>query len=106
MSKNIIIGLSAISFIIVTSQVVAAPKSIVLPVETAKLKESTHPGYMIALQKCSICHSADYINLQPPGMNLKQWTAEVSKMQQAYGAPISDSEAKLIGEYLAAAYEH
>ena len=85
-------------------QVIAAPKSIQLPEETAKFKESIHPGYLIAQQKCSICHSADYINLQPPGMNLKQWTAEVTKMQHAYGAPITDDDIKVIGEYLATTY--
>lgn len=82
----------------------AAPRAIELPEETAKLKPSDHPGYSIALQKCAICHSADYINLQPPGMNLNQWTAEVGKMQHAYGAPITDDEVKLIGAYLATTY--
>lgn len=82
----------------------AAPKSIQLPEETAKFKESTHPGYMIAQQKCSICHSADYINQQPSGMNLKQWTNEVTKMQHAYGAQINDDDIKIIGEYLATTY--
>jgi len=90
------------AFLIITAcQAVGAPRSIKLPEETVRLKQSTHPGYQAALQKCSICHSADYINLQPPGMNLKQWAAEVGKMQHAYGAPINDEEVKLIGEYLA-----
>lgn len=82
----------------------AAPLSITLPPETAALKPSTLPGYTLALQKCSTCHSADYINFQPPGMSLAQWTAEASKMQQAYGAPISDQDVKIIGAYLAATY--
>lgn len=104
MLKKNLTRLSALSLMLVAGLAIAAPKSIVLPDETATLKQSTHPGYMIALQKCSICHSADYINLQPPGMTLKQWTAEVGKMQHAYGAPISDEEVKLIGEYLATTY--
>lgn len=83
---------------------IAAPHTVTLPAETAKLKESILPGYMIAQQKCAICHSADYINLQPPGMTLKQWTAEATKMQHAYGAPITDDDIKLIGEYLAVTY--
>ncbi|MDB5966566.1 MAG: cytochrome, partial [Polaromonas sp.] len=37
-----------------------------LPAETAKLKPSRLPGYQLALQKCGICHSADYIAQQPP----------------------------------------
>src|SRR5438045_8912164 len=82
----------------------AAPLSITLPAETVALKPSTLPGYPLAQQKCSICHSADYINFQPPGMSLAQWTAEAGKMQQVYGAPISDQEVKGIGAYLAVHY--
>jgi cytochrome c551/c552 len=68
------------------------------------LRESELPGYTIALQKCGICHSADYINYQPPAMNQSQWTAEMKKMQHSYGAPISEQEIELIGAYLAVAY--
>ncbi|WP_085718830.1 c-type cytochrome [Pseudomonas sp. B28(2017)] len=82
----------------------AAPLSITLPPETAALKPSTLPGYSLARQKCSICHSADYINFQPPGMSLAQWTAEAGKMQHVYGAPISDQEVNVIGAYLAVTY--
>ncbi|MGJ7518022.1 c-type cytochrome [Pseudomonas baetica] len=82
----------------------AAPLSITLPPETAKFKPSTLPGYALAQQKCSTCHSADYINFQPPGMSLAQWTAEASKMQHVYGAPISDQDVSIIGAYLAVTY--
>jgi cytochrome c551/c552 len=75
-----------------------------LPQETAKLKQSKLPGYQVAMQKCAICHSADYINQQPPGMNQAQWTAEVRKMEHAYAAPLSDAEVNQIGEYLAVTY--
>lgn len=100
MTRTFVIAAS----LLISFQGIAAPKSIALPEENAKFKESVHPGYLIAQQKCSICHSADYINLQPPGMNLKQWTAEVTKMQHAYGAPITDDDIKVIGEYLATTY--
>jgi cytochrome c551/c552 len=82
----------------------AAPFSITLPPETAAFKPSTLPGYPLARQKCSICHSADYISFQPPGMSLAQWTAEAGKMQHVYGAPISDQEVNVIGAYLAVTY--
>jgi cytochrome c551/c552 len=82
----------------------AAPLTITLPAETAKLRPSSLPGYQIAMQKCATCHSADYVNYQPPGMSLKQWTAEMSKMQHLYGAPISDDEVNKIGAYLAVTY--
>jgi cytochrome c551/c552 len=78
--------------------------SIKLPPETAALKPSTLPGYQLALQKCGICHSADYIQLQPPAMSQPQWTAEVRKMQHAYAAPLSEQDIGAIGEYLAVTY--
>lgn len=86
------------------TQATSAPNTIQLPAETAKLRPSELPGYAIAMQKCAICHSADYVNYQPPGMTQPQWTAEMVKMQHAYGAPLSDSEVKQIGAYLAVAY--
>ncbi|SCK18582.1 sulfite dehydrogenase (cytochrome) subunit SorB [Variovorax sp. HW608] len=83
----------------------AAPaKPIQLPAETVKLKPSSLPGYVVAQQKCAMCHSADYIAYQPPGMTVAQWTAEMTKMQHLYGAPISDVEVKVLGVYLAATY--
>lgn len=82
----------------------AAPLLITLPPETAVFKPSGLPGYPLAQQKCSTCHSADYINFQPPGMTLAQWTAEASKMQHVYGAPISDQDVSIIGAYLAVTY--
>ena len=82
----------------------AAHADIKLPPVTAKLRPSPLVGYTVATQKCAICHSADYVNYQPPGMTLPQWTAEMAKMQHAYGAPIDETEIKQIGAYLAVAY--
>lgn len=90
--------------ICLASMASAAPLTITLPPETAALKPSALPGYPLAQQKCSTCHSADYINFQPPGMSLAQWTAEAGKMQHVYGAPISDQDVTIIGAYLAATY--
>ena len=104
MIKNHLLKSATLLILLTTNHALAAPKTIALPPEKATLKESIHPGYAIAQQKCSICHSADYINLQPLGMNLMQWTKEVTKMQHAYGAPITDDDIKVIGQYLATTY--
>jgi cytochrome c len=88
----------------VSRQPEATAKNIELPPETAKLKPANLPGYQIAAAKCGICHSADYISFQPPGMTQAQWTAEMKKMQHAYGAPLDDDEVKLLGIYLAVTY--
>jgi cytochrome c551/c552 len=96
-----------ISALLAASAVVAfaaAPEDIQLPPETVRLRPSKLPGFEIATQKCSICHSADYIAYQPPRMNQAQWTAEVTKMHATYGAPIDTTEIKLVGIYLTAAY--
>jgi cytochrome c551/c552 len=81
-----------------------AVQSVTLPLETAKLKPSKLAGYQVAMQKCGICHSADYISQQPPAMTAVQWTAEVRKMEHAYAAPLTDSDVAQIGEYLAVTY--
>lgn len=81
-----------------------AVQTVTLPLETARLKPSKLAGYQIAMQKCGICHSADYISQQPPAMTALQWTAEVRKMEHAYAAPLSDSDVAQIGEYLAVTY--
>lgn len=87
------------SCVLIGFSALAAPPDIKLLPDTSKL-----PGYAIAVQKCAICHSADYVNYQPPGMTQTQWTAEMAKMQHTYGAPISDDEVKQVGAYLAVAY--
>lgn len=96
--------LSAAAAISISNLAVADTKTITLPADTSTLRESTLPGYAIAQQKCGICHSADYISYQPPGMTLEQWTAEMNKMQHSYGAPISAEEIEQLGAYLAVAY--
>ncbi len=52
---------------------------------------------------CSICHSLDYITMQPK-FTKAQWTAEVNKMIKVMGAPIPEADAKIITDYLAAQY--
>jgi mono/diheme cytochrome c family protein len=53
---------------------------------------------------CGACHSLDYIQMNSPFLNATGWNAEVTKMIKAMGAPISDSDAKTIAEYLAKNY--
>ncbi|WP_076416719.1 hypothetical protein [Shewanella sp. UCD-KL12] len=78
--------------------------SISLPMDNTKLKPLALPGYGLAQSKCHLCHSVDYVMYQPPEMNLKEWTGEMYKMRNEYGAPISDDEAKFIAAYLSVAY--
>ncbi|MEJ1936882.1 hypothetical protein WDZ92_42355 [Nostoc sp. NIES-2111] len=80
----------------------AAPVTYQLPAETAQLRPG--PGLETARNNCSACHSADYMAMQPPGKGKAFWEAEVAKMIKTYKAPISDTDAKVISEYLAENY--
>jgi hypothetical protein len=62
------------------------------------------PGVELAQRYCLICHSADYVSTQPPHMPAAFWQNEVTKMRNAYGAPIPDDAAKAIADYLATTY--
>ena len=53
---------------------------------------------------CAACHSLDYIRMNSPFLSAAGWDAEVSKMINAFGAPISAADAKIIGDYLKANY--
>lgn len=81
----------------------ASALEITLPPETAALKPSTLPGYQKALQNCTACHSAQYMQTQPASSHA-WWTAEVSKMKHVYGAPIADADMSAIAEYMFATY--
>lgn len=48
---------------------------------------------------CVICHSAALVATQPDFPE-KTWTSIVTKMRKTFGAPVSDSAAKIIIQYL------
>lgn len=50
---------------------------------------------------CLACHSAGMVLNQPP-FSRETWSATVNKMIHVYKAPVSDADAALIVEYLAA----
>jgi sulfite dehydrogenase (cytochrome) subunit B len=62
------------------------------------------PGRDTVEGNCGACHSLVYIQMNSPFLNAAGWNAEVSKMMKAFGAPISDADAKTISDYLAANY--
>lgn len=68
-----------------------------LPPETAKLKPG--PGMDVTSRSCTICHSVDYIYMQPP-LTREQWTATVMKMKKVFGAPIAENDVAIIVNYL------
>ncbi len=72
-----------------------------LPPETGAFKQDR--GAEIANGQCLICHSVEYVVLQPP-MPRAFWKSSVQKMQQKYGAPIPDDQVEALADYLARNY--
>jgi sulfite dehydrogenase (cytochrome) subunit B len=58
------------------------------------------PGLEQVENGCNSCHSLDYIQMNSPFPNAALWDAEVTKMIKAFGAPISEADAKTIADYL------
>lgn len=72
-----------------------------LPPETTKLERG--PGVEVATAQCLLCHSADYIAIQPP-LNRATWAATVTKMKDKYGAPILPDATNALVNYLVKTY--
>ena len=58
------------------------------------------PGLDKVEGNCGSCHTLDYIVMNSPFPNAALWDAEVTKMIKAFGAPITEADAKEIAEYL------
>jgi len=87
-------------FILVVALAIALPAAAAeQPVELKKA-----PGLDKVEGNCSGCHSLDYIVMNSPFPSAALWDAEVSKMIKAFGAPISEADAKTIADYLKANY--
>lgn len=94
--------MAAIALLTFTPAAIAEPVTYDLPEETAVLKPG--PGVEAAQNNCLACHSADYIQTQPPKRGKAFWDAEVTKMIKVYGAPINEADANTIADYLAQTY--
>jgi hypothetical protein len=82
----------------------ANPRIITLPADTARLKVASEPGYEAAVHTCTVCHSVDYISMQPGGKGKEFWAAEVAKMVNVYGATVREHNRPAIIDYLAHNY--
>jgi cytochrome c551/c552 len=84
-----------------TLSLVAAPLKIQLPPETAIFKAA--PGVELANAQCLVCHSVEYVQMQPP-KPLDFWAAEVKKMRDKYGAQYPAEDNAALADYLARTY--
>jgi sulfite dehydrogenase (cytochrome) subunit B len=76
----------------------AVPLAATAEEKPVELKKA--PGLDTVEANCSGCHSLDYIVMNSPFPNAALWDAEVTKMIKAFGAPITDADAKIIADYL------
>lgn len=90
-----------------TFAIVFAAALIALPAaataeQVIKLKQG--PGLDKVEANCQACHTLAYIPMNSPFLNAAGWSAAVTKMIKAFGAPIDDADAKAIAEYLTKNY--
>ena len=57
------------------------------------------PGSDIATRYCLICHSAEYVYMQPPHSR-QQWGEIVQKMKHVFGCPVPDEQIPSLVDYL------
>jgi hypothetical protein len=105
--KNIMLIISVIAlltanFALAQEQTaMTTKKSIVLPPEAVNLKPGK--GLDRVQINCLVCHSGDYITMQPPFTKV-QWTAEVKKMINVMGAKINEDDVGIISGYITENY--
>lgn len=84
----------------IQSSTTTAPQT--QPPTTLTPSEMSATGKILFEEKCPLCHSLDR-----PASKRKsydEWLSTVLRMKNQNGAPITDEEAKIIAEYLAATY--
>ncbi|PUE60294.1 hypothetical protein B9Z44_12365 [Limnohabitans curvus] len=96
--------LIAVVLLAVSALAQAGSKSIDLPPDGVQLKPSILPGYAKAQAICAACHSAEYMQYQPPTAARPYWEAMVKRMKTVFKAPVDDADIPLIVDYLAKTY--
>ena len=71
-------------------------RSITLPLDPFSFQAG--PGEEIANSYCIICHSADYIYMQPEHTE-KKWKTIITKMQRVFGCPIPQDQIPILATY-------
>ena len=70
--------------------------------QLVRLKEA--PGQQVVEDNCGSCHSLDYLRSNSLFLDRKGWQSEVTKMTNAFGAPVTPEDAKTIVDYLVKNY--
>lgn len=101
---RVLLALGLLAGSVLATNVFAAPRVYVLPEETAEFAAGPHLDTVQG--NCAACHSAEYVATQPRTFADPRafWTAEVVKMQKAYGAPVDNADVLAIVDYLVQTY--
>lgn len=91
-------GAVSLSAIAVAATPVFKSESVKIPVPGAYFQGT---DAAILNQNCAYCHSAGFVNEQPT-LSRATWTAEVTKMQKAFGAPYDTAKIPAIVDALVA----
>ena len=93
------------SFLMLGTAALAAPtfKPLSLDMPPDAIQFPDGPNVKTVNQNCLACHSAEMV-LNQPQLPRATWAAEVTKMRNVYKAPVSEADAALIVDYLAATH--
>jgi mono/diheme cytochrome c family protein len=77
------------------------PQWVKVSVELPASQVSFPPGNgsVIANAYCLICHSAGMVLRQPP-LTQDEWTGEINKMRNSFGAPLPAEQVEALAKYL------
>jgi mono/diheme cytochrome c family protein len=82
----------------------AAQRTYTLPPETVVYEESSLPGYQLVQRNCIGCHSAHYVQTQPPALARTYWENTVKRMKKPFGAQFPDEDIAAMVDYLVKTY--
>jgi mono/diheme cytochrome c family protein len=79
----------------------SVPKWVKVSVDLPTSQVSFPPGNgsVIANAYCLICHSAGMVLRQPP-LTQDEWSSEINKMRNAFGAPLPADQVEALAKYL------
>lgn len=101
--KRILIAAAA-AVVLPALPALATVKTYEAPPDRVALAASPLPGYAKAMAVCTTCHSAEYMQYQPPNATRAYWTAMVTRMKAVFRAKVDDADMPDIVDYLAATY--
>ena len=99
-----VLGLALAGAALAAMAPAAAQRTIKLPPETAAYVQSDLPGYPLVQRNCLGCHSAHYVQMQPPTLARAYWENTVKRMKKPFGAQFPDEDVAAMVDYLVKAY--